>query len=218
VKAFEVAFGSTRRQSLVRVALAVVLLGALLWALPRRQPGQEGGHHAAHGVSLDAYERAGVTELKEGQHGPPFRLASLDQRASGLEDFKDRVVVLNFWATWCQPCTAEMPTLEKLWRAYRNRGLTVLGVTVDRGAPRDLIDPYVRNLDLTFPILLDRDLKVAGAWRVTGLPATFIVKPGGEVTGFVVGAREWDSAEMRALIETLLPKTQRAPAARDARS
>ena len=169
-------------------------------------------------MSLDAYERAGVTELKEGQHGPPFRLESLDHRVAGLEDFKGRVVVLNFWATWCQPCTAEMPTLEKLWRAYRNRGLTVLGVTVDRGAPRDLIDPYVRNLDLTFPILLDADLKVAGAWRVTGLPATFIVTPGGEVTGFVVGAREWDSAEMRARIETLLPKTQRSPAGRDARS
>ena len=220
MKAFEVAFGSTRRQSLARVALAVVLLGALLWALPRRQPGQDGGHHAAHDVTLDAYERAGVTELKEGQHGPPFRLASLDQRTSGLEDFKDRVVVLNFWATWCQPCTAEMPTLEKLWRAYRNRGLTVLGVTVDRGGPRDLIDPYVRNLGLTFPILIDPDLKVAGAWRVTGLPATFIVKPGGEVTGFVVGAREWDSAEMRALLESLLPKPQpvRSSAERDARS
>ena len=98
-----------------------------------------------------------------------------------------------------------MPTLERLWQDYRARGLVVLGVSVDRGAPRSLLDPYLKHLQLTFPILLDPDLKTSAAWRVTGLPATFIVKPGGEVAGMAVGAREWDSAEMRALLETLLP-------------
>jgi len=209
VRAFDVAFGTTRRQSLVRLALAVILVGGLVWVLPRRQPGQGGGHHAAHDASLDAFERAGITELKDGQRGPAFQLASLDLRVASLEDYKDRALVLNFWATWCQPCTAEMPTLEALWRAYKDRGLTVVGVAVDRGAPRDLIQPYVKNLRLTFPILLDPEMQTANAWRVTGLPATFIVKPGGEVAGFALGAREWHSAEMRALIESLLPR-QRA--------
>src|SRR5438094_553374 len=101
--------------------------------------------------------------------------------------------------------TAEMPTLEALWRAYRDRGLVVVGVSVDRGAPATLIDPYVRNLALTFPILLDPDSKAAGAWRVVGLPSTFVVRPGGDVAGVAVGAREWNSAEMKALLESLLP-------------
>src|SRR5213078_909802 len=75
------------------------------------------------------------------------------------------------------PTTLEMPTLEALWRAYADRGLLVLAVSVDRGAPRGLIEPYVRNLNLTFPILLDPELQTSGAWRVTGLPATFLVRP-----------------------------------------
>jgi peroxiredoxin len=198
------AVGSRGRAVLVRIVLAIVVLGGLLWALPLRRPGQDGGHHAAHPPVLDPFERAGVTEFKEGQRGPAFRLTSLDGRHASLEDWRDKAIVLNFWATWCQPCTLEMPTLEALWRAYREHGLVVVGVAVDRGAPRALIDPYVKNLDLTFPILLDPEMGTANAWRVTGIPATFVIRPGGEVAGVAVGAREWNSQEMRALLEGIM--------------
>ncbi|OLB50572.1 MAG: hypothetical protein AUH99_09275 [Candidatus Rokubacteria bacterium 13_2_20CM_2_70_11] len=195
-----------RRESLARAALAVLLLGGLFWALPQRRPGEEGGHHARHAERpLDPFEKAGVHELTEGQHGLPFRLATLDGRTAALADHTDKLVVLNFWATWCQPCALEMPTLEALWREYRDRGLVVLAVSVDRRAPRALIEPYVRNAKLTFPILLDPELRTSRAWRVTGLPATFLVRPGGEVVGMAAGAREWDSEPMRALVERLLP-------------
>ena len=81
----------------------------------------------------------------------------------------------------------------------------MLGVSVDRGAPRALLEPYVARLGLSFPILLDADLSASRAWRVTGLPATFVVRPGGEAVGMALGAREWHSAEMRALLERYLP-------------
>jgi peroxiredoxin len=198
--------GAYRRQSWIRLGLAVLLLGGLVWALPSRRPG-EGGHHGEPARGLDAFERAGITELREGQRGPAFTLASLDGRASALGELtRDRLVVLNFWATWCQPCTIEMPTLEALWRRYRERGLTVAGISVDPGGPRALIEPYLRSMKLTFPILLDPELKTSAAWRVTGLPATFVIRPGGEVAGFAIGARDWDSAEMRALLEPMLPR------------
>jgi len=209
--------GARRRDVLLRAAIAAVLLAGLFWLLPVRRAGDEGGHHeahqggeadhAGHDAALDPFERAGVTELKEGQRGPAFRLALLGGGEASLETWADRVVVLNFWATWCTPCTLEMPTLEALWREYRERGLVVAGISVDRGAPRALLDPYVRNLDLTFPILLDHDGTVAGQWRVTALPATFVVRPGGEVAGMAIGPREWNSAEIRALLETMLPST-----------
>ena len=198
--------GGTRRGSLLRAGLAIALFGGVLWALPIRQRGEDGGHHRDHPVVLDAFEKAGISEFKGGQRGPAFRLRTFPGEGSAsLEDFTHKLVILNFWATWCTPCTVEMPTLEMLWHDYRARGLVVLGVSVDRGAPRALLEPYIAHLGLTFPILVDPDVKTAGAWRVTSLPATFIVKPGGEVAGMAAGAREWNSAEMRALLEALLP-------------
>ena len=198
--------GYRRRAHIVRVVVAVALVGGLVWVLPERRAGEEGGHHGAHvAPDLDAFERAGVTELREGHGTPPLRLPRLDGGVTSLADHRDKLVVVNFWATWCQPCTTEMPTLEALWQEYKSRGLVVLGVSVDRDAPRPVLDPYVGRLGLTFPILLDADLKTSQAWRVTGLPATFVVRPGGEAVGIAFGAREWNSAEMRALLETLLP-------------
>jgi peroxiredoxin len=200
------ALGANRRQSLIRGGLAVVLLGALFWALPIRWAGEEGGHHVdVEPPALDPFEKAGVTELKEGQRGPSFRLPLFTGGQASLETWKGKLVVLNFWATWCTPCTAEMPTLETLWRDYRERGLVVVGVSIDRGAPRTLIEPYLKGLGLTFPVLLDPQMETANAWRVAGVPATFLVRPGGAVAGMVVGAREWDSREMRALLESMLP-------------
>ena len=204
--------GGTRRGILLRVGLAVGLLAVAFWALPSRRADDGAGHHGTHAPSLDAFERAGVTEFTEGQRGPALRLARFpDGAAVPLEAFADKLVVLNFWATWCTPCTTEMPTLEGLWREYGGRGLVVIGVSVDRGAPRAVLEPYIRHHGLTFPILLDPDSRAAGAWRVTGIPATFVVRPGGEVAGMAAGAREWNSSEMRALIETLLPHRIRVP-------
>jgi peroxiredoxin len=197
--------GGSRRAQLVRGALAIVLVGGLVWALPVRRPGVDGGHHAAHPPTLDAFERAGVTELREGHRTPPLRLPRLSGGVTALDEHRERLVIVNFWATWCEPCTLEMPTLEALWRDYRERGLVVLAVSVDRGAPRPLIEPYVTRLGLSFPILLDADLAASRAWRVQGLPATFVVQPGGNAVGMALGAREWNSGEMRALLERLLP-------------
>ena len=195
---------------MLRVGLAIALFAGMLWALPVWRSGEDGGHHRGHAVTLDAFEKAGITEFKEGQRGPAFRLRTFPREGyASLEEFKHKLVVLNFWATWCTPCTIEMPTLERLWQDYRARGLIVLGISVDRGAPRSLLDPYLKHQQLSFPILLDPDLKTSSAWRVTGLPATFIVKPGGEVAGMAVGARDWNSAEMRALLETLLPVVEK---------
>jgi len=202
--------GASWRQSLVRGALALVLLGGLVWALPIRRPGEERGHHAEPIPNLDPFEKAGVTELKEGQRGPAFRLPLLTGGDATLDAWKGKVVILNFWATWCTPCTIEMPALEALWREYRDRGLVVVGVSVDRGAPRPLIEPYLKNLGLTFPILLDPQMETANAWRVPGVPATFVIRPGGEVVGMAIGIREWNSREMKTLLEHMLAHNRRS--------
>jgi peroxiredoxin len=196
--------GAGRRQQALRVALAMALLAVALWALPARKAGEQGGHHGEH-ARLDPFERAGLIELKDRHRTPALRLPRLEGGVTALADHGDKLVLVNFWATWCQPCTLEMPTLEALWKQYRGRGLIVLGVSTDRGAPRLLLDPYVGRLGLTFPILLDADLTASQAWRVASLPATFVIRPGGDAVALAFGAREWNSAEMRAVLEPLLP-------------
>lgn len=203
-----VLMGERRGGRLARAAAILLLAGILLWAL--RSADQGRGPHAV--PAGDPFERAGVVELKEGQRSPGLRLASLDGSSVALEDFAGKLLVLNFWATWCTPCEVEMPTLESLWQKLRARGLVVLAVSVDRGAPRSLLDPYVKGKGLTFPVLLDPDMATARAWRVTSLPASFLVKPNGEVAGMVHGLREWDSGEMLALLESLLPAHPARPA------
>jgi peroxiredoxin len=204
-----VLLGESRRAILTRVLVLLAIVGAVMWALPLRKSSEEGTRYHHPPAELDLFERAGVIEFKEGQRGPGFRLATLDGQSVTLQNYAGKLVVLNFWATWCTPCEVEMPTLESLWQKLRERGLVVVGVNVDRGAPRSLIEPYVRGKKLTFPILLDPDMATAQAWRVTGLPATFLVKPTGEVAGLAQGLREWDSKVMLALLETLLPSPSR---------
>ena len=201
------ALGKAIDRVTVRVGLAVAALALVLWALPARRAGEDGGHHGDHHAHLDAFgegrrdraqAKASAAPASGCARSPPT--GRCRSRPSG-----DKLVVVNFWATWCAPCTVEMPALEALWQAYRARGLVVIGVSVDRGAPRGLLAPYLDHQRLTFPIVLDPDLAASKAWRVTSLPATFLVKPGGEVAGMAIGAREWNGAEMRALLETLLP-------------
>src|SRR2546428_11263581 len=174
--------GADRRQQVLRLALAIALIGVVLWACPTRRAGEQGGHHGEH-ASLDPFEKAGLIELKDRHRTPALRLPRLDGGVAALAEHGGKLVLVNFWATWCQPCTLEMPTLEALWKQYRARGLVVLGGSVDRGAPRPLIDPYVGRLGLTFPILLDADLAASRAWRVGAPPAALVVPPRGGAPG-----------------------------------
>jgi peroxiredoxin len=191
----------TRRRRALGVALTVVLLAVVVWAVPGRRAGEEAR------AGRDAFERAGITGLKKGQRAPAFSLSKLGGGRVSLADWNDQVVVLNFWATWCQPCTDEMPTLEGLWRRYRERGLVVVGINVDRGASTALIEAYAARLALTFPLLLDPEMETAGRWRASALPATFVIRPGGDVAGYALGARDWNSPAMHSLVESMLPAT-----------
>ncbi|PYN84827.1 MAG: hypothetical protein DMD87_25385 [Candidatus Rokuibacteriota bacterium] len=120
--------GASRCEALLRAALAIVLLGAVFVFLPIRRAGEDGGHHGAAPI-LDPFEKAGIVELKEGQQAPALTLTTLDGGRASLAAHRDKLVVLNFWATWCHPCALEMPSLEALWHRYQERGLVVLAVS-----------------------------------------------------------------------------------------
>jgi len=133
---------------------------------------------------------------------PALELAAPDGKPQRLADYRGRVVLVNFWATWCAPCLEEMPSIEKLRRSLDARRFAVLAVNVGEG-PRAVGD-FAAKMSLGFNFLLDRDLKTSKAWGARVLPATFIVDPDGKVRYSYYGALDWSRADVRKAITALI--------------
>lgn len=116
--------------------------------------------------------------------------------------------MLNFWATWCEPCRDEMPSLEKLRRRLEGRPFEVLTVNYGEGAPR--IAEFLKREKLSLTVLLDSDKQAAMAWRAGGLPMTFVIDAQGRVRYWVFGERDWSEGEPLRLVENLLSESARA--------
>jgi peroxiredoxin len=132
--------------------------------------------------------------LKKGSEAPGFRLPSLAGEDVDLGSYRGKVVVLNFWATWCPPCVAEMPSLQRLHRALGPEGLAV--VTVSTEEDEEALREFVTRHGLDLPVLLDPGGRVASsAYRTTGYPETFVLDRAGVLLSHTIGPAEWDSAE-----------------------
>jgi cytochrome c biogenesis protein CcmG, thiol:disulfide interchange protein DsbE len=144
---------------------------------------------------------------RSGTKPPPFSGQTVDARALSLTDLRGKVVVVNFWASWCIECRPEMPVLEGLHRELGQRGLAIIGINAREDMPT--VKRYATSLGLTFPLVLDQAGKNNDLYGVVGLPTTFLVGRDGRAVAFAVGARDWGGPSARALIETLL--AERAP-------
>ena len=134
---------------------------------------------------------------------PDFTLPTLSAVPVRLSDLRGKVVLLNFWVTWCGSCRAEMPTIDALSRRYKNRGLEVLAVNLD-ATTTSKVQTLVAELGVTFRIGLDPSSSIARTYRVAGLPTTYLIDRAGNVVVQEVGARDWLDANSRLAIEGLL--------------
>jgi cytochrome c biogenesis protein CcmG/thiol:disulfide interchange protein DsbE len=119
-----------------------------------------------------------TTRSSPGQ-APAFTLKGLDGRQHSLSDYRGKVVMINFWATWCIPCRAEMPDIEHEYRAHRDQGLVVLGIDPKEG--QDVVSRFVQDIGVSYTILLDPKGEVYDRYGVSALPQTLIVDRGGAV-------------------------------------
>ena len=154
------------------------------------------------GVGRGSTRPFDVIRAKAVEPAPAFELRDLAGRVVRLDDFRGRVVVLNFWATWCEPCREEMPAMMRLARDLGDRGLVVVAVNVKEG-PR-AVEAFVRELGLTLPVLLDSTGEVGERYRLRALPTTYFIGRDGTLAGLALGYRDWESAGARAYLAELL--------------
>jgi peroxiredoxin len=148
---------------------------------------------------------ASAQSLKEWKGGaaPALELEDVDGKLHRLSDYRGKVVLLNFWATWCGPCREEMPSMEALRASLQGRPFVVLAINVGEGAR--VARGFGDKMSLQFPLLLDRDTKTSKAWGARILPASFVLGPDGRIRYSYLGAIDWTAQPVKSALEGLLP-------------
>ncbi len=126
----------------------------------------------------------------EGKHAPDFTLNDLAGRPVALSSLQGKVVLLNFWATWCPPCREEIPSMVRLNQAMQGKNFQMLAVSIDEGG-KNAVSSFFAKSGVTLPALLDTDGKVAKRYGTTGVPETFVVDSKGVILKKVIGAMDW---------------------------
>ena len=140
---------------------------------------------------------------EEGFTAPGFTLQNLNGSPVNLGDFRGKVVLLNFWASWCGPCKKEIPALKRLYQVRKGPDFEILAVSLDRTAG-DKVASFVNANQMEFPILLNPDGDMGGRYWVRGIPTSFLLDKKGIVKWKVVGGKEWDGTEVLNRIDQLL--------------
>ncbi len=178
--------------------IARVLLGITLSLGPWAAYPARASEAAFAGLAREAGMETYAVALK----APNFELRGLDGEARAKRDYRGRVVLLNFWGSWCPPCREEFPSLERLHEALGGRDFTVLAIAVaDTG---DAVAGFLAGRRPAFDILLDEDRKAADAYHAAGVPVTYLLDRQGRLLAGKTGPQQWDGPQMQSLIRELI--------------
>jgi peroxiredoxin len=146
-----------------------------------------------------------------GFQAPQFTLERLDGGVSALSEFRGKVVLLNFWATWCGPCRAEMPSLEALSHQFPSQDFVVVGISTDYEGSQ-IVQPFTDSFGLTFPILLDPEMQVNDKFEIRSLPTSIVLDRRGVIRHKFFGAMDWNTPKNHDLVRVLVAEPAAAPA------
>jgi peroxiredoxin len=166
---------------------------------------------AAGGIFFTLQQKKGhrgsfaLNQLEIGKPAPDFSFPGLTGNMVRLSDYRGKVVLVNVWATWCQPCVAEMPSMEKLYRQLKGEKFEILAVSIDSpGAAA--VEPFLKQINLSFPILIDSQGSIKTAYNLSGVPESFIINRQGNLAQKIVGPLDWAAPEVlkyfRGIIES----------------
>lgn len=147
-----------------------------------------------------------LSPLGAGTRAPDFHATTLDMppKIKTLADYRGQVVLLNVWATWCAPCRAEMPSMEKLYETYASKGLKIVAVSIDDPGSDQNIREFGQEFGLKFELLHDASGTVQQAYQTTGVPESVLIGRDGVIRQKIAGATDWNSSATHALVERLL--------------
>ncbi len=142
-----------------------------------------------------------LTSMKEAPLAPDFELSGPNGETYQLSDFQGQPLIVNFWATWCPPCRAEMPAMQRAWEQLQPEGIGVIAINV--GEDAEAVKAFLEQVPVSFPLPLDTDSKVTQSWPLRGLPTTFVMAPDGRLVYKATGEREWDEPALLDLVRAL---------------
>lgn len=161
------------------------------------------------GLGLGTWALTQFAEVPEGpkmgQRAPDYRVlnATSGDSVSLRSDYAGHVTLVNIWATWCGPCRKEMPSMERLYQAYKDRGLRIAAVSIDEG-DESAVTAFGAELGLTFDLLHDKSGQIQQVYQTLGVPQSWLLDQSGRIIYVSIGGELWDSAEHRARIDSLL--------------
>jgi peroxiredoxin len=145
-------------------------------------------------------EEMGIVTPKTSKMAPEFKLNNIRGGITQLSDFKGKIVLINFWATWCAACIEEMESMQNLYNNLKKHDVEIVAISIDRWNEERIVE-FADKKNLSFHILRDPDQKVRKQYYIMGLPTSYIIDGDGKIRGYVSGARTWDSmASQNALL------------------
>jgi peroxiredoxin len=157
-------------------------------------------------MALPAFSPAALMEVQAGTQAPEFSSRDIDGKRVSVIGFRGRVVLLHFWATWCASCKDEMPSLEKLYARYGERGLRVVGIASDS---KEKLREFFRDFTVSYSLISDTKSEVQRLYGVRGIPVSFVIDRRGIIVGRGFGGVDWLSSEAETLIENALRQEPR---------
>ncbi|MGO9093439.1 MAG: TlpA disulfide reductase family protein [bacterium] len=173
------------------LSLILILLVALVFT----SEGEEG----------DLFSKIRIDPIKGDKKAPDFSLRDLNGNKVEMKQLKGKIILLNFWATWCGPCKEEMPSLEVLHQRFKERDFVLLSISVDYER-LERVQEFINKHHYTFPVLLDPQGETLDLFEVKGVPTTFLIDKTGRMVGKATGPRDWKSPEVFCLINLLTEK------------
>ncbi len=149
----------------------------------------------------DSLEKLDFQIITENTNYIDFNLLDLSGNQASLSNYQGKVIMLNFWATWCPPCRNEMPSMESLYKKMKDKNFVIVAVNIQENS--STVKSFIQKNRYSFPVIIDEKGEVAAKYQIRVIPTTYIIDTKGKIAGVFTGSRDWDSDDVVKIFREL---------------